>query len=1110
MLIGFGGYLLSEPVLEEASADARANGDVNRGVQRLLRDWLGRQRGLGPASSLRSMLEAGAEPLVRALGFAEGATETRSTTNLLVATLRAPTRTPVVLAVTAWGNRLDSVRQPAIVEASRRLARWCLLFNGTHLRLLDARAVHSRRYAEFELDTALDDDTALHAIWSCASANALAGEGSGPSPTARLILASDERRASVCRSLRQGVLAASEQLLRALVANRPVRDVDGAFDQALTLVYRMVFLLFAEARLLVPVWHPVYRESYSLEVLRDGAGERQSTGLWEALRALSRLAHRGCRAGDLRVAPFNGRLFSPSRTPLADRAGLDEEAARQSLLALSTRAAPDREGREPISYRDLGVEQIGAVYETLLDYTPHVDQRVDTRVRGGRTVVSLRPGAGIRKATGTFYTPQPFTRYLIRHTLEPLVRDRTPERILSLKVLDPSMGSGAFLVGACTYLADCYETALVQAGQCRAHDIGPDERASIRRTLAERCLYGVDLSPMAVQLARLSLWLATLAADRPLGFLDHHLVTGDSLLGTWLSCLRQPPTSRRRASALLPLFDESALGDALIEALPVRFTLASAPSDTPEHIRAKERALSDLRERDSALSRWKRVADLWCARWFTDEPKRAEQAFSSLAETILSGVGRLPSPVAEAILKDAATTAASRRFFHWELEFPEVFFDSAGQRAPHAGFDAVIGNPPWDMLRADAGPAAPRSRRDTAAVVRFTRDSGVYATGSHGHPNSYQLFLERSVALARPGARLGLVLPWGLASDQGSASLRHLLFTRCDVDALVGFENRRGAFPVHRSLRFLLMTATKGGPTGEISCRFGETDPAVLDAAGDEIQSAHPWFPVRLTPGGLKHLSGPDMAIPNLRRPLDVAILERATSLFPPLGDPSGWNARFGRELNATEDRECLRPPGHGLKVVEGWQVEPFKVNLESSRVSVSAHDAEARLGRRHQRRRLAYRDVASASNRVTLIAAVLPAGCVTTHTLFCLRTHLSVRAQFFLCGMFNSLVVNYLARLWVVTHVTTSIVERLPVPVLDRTHPAFLEIAAIARLLARCGTPPTEAAASNRRERRGRLEALVASLYGLTLDEFAHVLSTFPLVGQEDRDLALRVFRTM
>ena len=207
-------------------------------------------------------------------------------------------------------------------------------------------------------------------------------------------------------------------------------------------------------------------------------------------------------------------------------------------MALSTRPATDRAGRERIAYRDLGVEQLGAVYETLLDYEPRIE----------RGAVSLQRGSGVRKATGTFYTPQPIADYLVRRTLDPLVRDATPDRILQLRIVDPAMGSGAFLVAACRFLAAAYESALIRAGGCHPSDIGEAERVAMRRTIAERVLYGVDLNPMAVQLARLSLWLTTLAADRPLSFLDHRLQVGDSLLGTWLSHLRHaPPTRRRRA-----------------------------------------------------------------------------------------------------------------------------------------------------------------------------------------------------------------------------------------------------------------------------------------------------------------------------------------------------------------------------------------------------------------------------------------------------------------------------------------------------------------------------------------------------------------------------------
>jgi hypothetical protein len=1116
MLAGVDGHLLSGAFVERRLSAIDDSASLER-VRRDLMAWRARCAALGPASTPRALLQVGATPLVAALGF-EPPSEVAASGSGLAATLRSRGRS-VALLVTPWGEPLDPLWRLAVTVSIERSALWCVLFDGLRLRIVDASRLYARRYIEFDLDLAIDHPNCFAALWKTAGAQPLTAEPRDVASLHALVAASDRHTTGVCRSLRDGVLAASGDVLRALVANQrmaiPERrggacsapgptkvgpyehrsrsvDLQDSFEQALTIVYRMLFLLFAEARALVPLWHPVYRDSYSLEALRDLAERSTRTpGLWDALRAIARLAHAGCRAGDLRVTAFNGRLFSPTRTPLADRRGLDDEAARRAVMALSTRPAPDRAGHERIAYRDLGVEQLGAVYETLLDYEPRLERRT----------VTLESGSGIRKATGTFYTPQPIADYLVRRTLGLLVRDAAPDRILQLRIVDPAMGSGAFLVAACRYLANAYEVALVRAGGCHGSDIGEAERAAIRRTVAERCLYGVDLNPMAVQLARLSLWLATLAADRPLSFLDHRLQAGDSLLGAWVGNLRQPPNARVHTAAgqKLPLFTETAVGDALREALPIRFSLESTPNDTLEHVRAKERAFAAITSPQAALSRWKRVAHLWCAAWFAGRDAPAA-AFGSLSDTILTGRGALPSKTANAYLDVVDGIAAARRFFHWELEFPEVFFDGQGNRLPAGGFDAVIGNPPWDMIRADAGAAEARARArlDTAPLIRFTRDTGIYTAQSDGHANRYQLFVERAIALTKPGGRFGLVLPSGLATDHGSAPLRKMLLSRCDVDAIVGIDNRRNVFPIHRSVRFLLVTATQGSPTRRIACRLGLDDPAVLESVGDGSADASPWFPVRLTPELLERISGPGLAIPHLRDTTDLTIVERAAALFPPLGNAAGWSARFGRDLNASDDRGSIRAGGSGLPVVEGKDLEPFRVALESVRHRISPAEARRVLrSDRHEHPRLAYRDVASATNRLTLIAAVLPPHCASTHTVFCLRTPLPSGAQHFLCGVFNSFVVNYLVRLRVTTHVTIATVEQLPIPAADVAPAAYREIAALARLLSR---RPDAAALA-------QLNARVAALYQLTAAEFGHILNTFPLIPREEREMAMKVF---
>jgi hypothetical protein len=1100
MITGFGGHLISEQFLEQriATSSLENHGQAFGAGLRTCRE---RHRLLGPATAIRALLEFGAAPLAAILGF-RAVADVEVLEHAAVATLRTD-GIIVALVVTGWGERLEPLWRVAISESRRRGASWCLLFNGTHLRLMNASRVFSRRFVEFDLDCAADDDKTASAMRMLMAANAFrpGSPGDGQTSVDTLVNLSDRHASDVCRSLRNGVLDASEHVLRALAARPHRQSVTEVFEQALTIVYRMLFLFFAEGRSLVPSWHPIYRNSYSLERLAEQSMRETPVGLWDALRAIARLAHAGCRAGDLRVTPFNGRLFAPSNTPLAERRDLDDAGARQSLIALSTRPAPDREGRERIAYRDLGVEQLGAVYETLLDYAPRVERVRTPGTHRTHAMVSLQSGSGIRKATGTFYTPQPIAAYLIRQTLQPLVRDATPEQILNLKVLDPSMGSGAFLVGACAFLGECYEAALVQHGRCHPTDLGPGEHAAIRRLVAERCLFGVDLNPMAVQLARLSLWLATLAADRPLSFLDHHLQVGDSLLGTWVSCLHCPPTNRRERSGPLPLFEELRVDDTLRNILPIRFSLACEPNDTPDQVRTKERTLAALSDQNSALSKWKRVADLWCARWFASELHDRSSLFATLCDAILTGRCALSKAYADELLHIADAAASAHRFFHWELEFPEVFFDAEGRRRPDGGFDVVVGNPPWDMVRADhgTGDGRARSRTEAEAVVRFTRDSGVYDAQSDGHANRYQLFLERALALARPGGRIGLVLPAGLAADHGSARLRRLLFSRCDVDALVGFDNTQTIFPIHRSVRFLLLTGTAGAATQSIGCRFGEVDPSMLDRREDD-PPGESWFPVRLSPGLLQRVSGADLSVPHVRRAVDLAIVERTVALFPSLGDDSGWSAHFGRELNATDDREAFQAPGRGLPVIEGKLIEPYRVRLNDARLSISNGHARRLLGDRHRHWRLAYRDVASPTNRLTLIAALLPPGTVSTHTVFCLRTPLALGAQRFLCGLFNSLVVNYLVRLRVTTHVTTAIVERLPIPREEDAGPAYEEVGSLSRALSQHDDPALES----------RLNATVARLFQLNHEEFAHVLDTFPLIPKEDRDLAIREFEQL
>jgi Eco57I restriction-modification methylase len=1017
---------------------------------------------LGPASGARQVFDRLAAPLLTAAGATISIEE--SDAAFVSAAVPATGQPVAILAAAGWNGDLRRLRRLTARHDSP--ARWWIGTNGTTIRILDVTRAYAQRTIDVDIEMAAADDTALVAIERLIDF----ASPDGPTELAAIVDNSERHRADVGRSLQWGV----EQALVGLVGGfagpiAAAAALDAALADALTVVYRVLFLLFAEARGLVPQWHPIYRDSYTIESLRPIAeGHGTPAGLWEALQAIARLAHRGCTAGTLRVVPFNGRLFAPSAAPLAEARSLDDAVVRDVLLAVTTRPGAGR--RERISYEDLGVEQLGSVYERVLEYTPS---------RVGAAIVMAPTGR--RKRTGTFYTPRAMTEYVVRRALAPLVREATPERILSLRVVDPSMGSGAFLVAACRYLGAAYEEALIREGTLTRADVSPADRADFRRTIAQRCLFGVDANPTAVQLARLSLWLCTLAADRPLTFLDHRLRCGNSLVGATIADMTSRPPSRRprpaRKTRQLGLFDERELAHGVSAAVGVRLGIASQPDASAAIVRDKERTLEELDGSAGPLRGWRELADAWCAAWFWpgDVAPPVGTAWTTFAAALRGRSRDLPPDVERRWRETAAAVAARERFFHWELEYPEVFHDERGAPQAGAGFDAVIGNPPWSAA---------------GSVTRFSRDSGCYRMQGDGHVNLYQLFAERMLRLLRPGGRAGMVLPAGLLSDVGCADLRRYLFDGCDVDAAISLDNRDGLFPIHRSVRFVLLTATAGGKTEELCVKRGVRDAAALDDVAD---LGPPPGAVRIPMSMVRAFGGSGRAVPDLATDLDRAVLARLLSCGPPLESADGWNLRFGRELNATDDRRYFGAAG--LPVLEGKMLEPFRVRVEDATVFVDRRVAARLLERRGSidRPRLGYREVASATNRLTLIAAIIPAGAVTTHTIFCLREALDEERQWFLCGVFNSYAANYWIRLRGGTHVPASVIHTLPVPM-----PGDDDRRAIASLARRLSEGPRPAAAAV-------LQASVARLYGLTREEFAHVLSTFPLIDPDERAAALR-----
>jgi hypothetical protein len=360
------------------------------------------------------------------------------------------------------------------------------------------------------------------------------------------------------------------------------------------------------------------------------------------------------------------------------------------------------------------------------------------------------------------------------------------------------------------------------------------------------------------------------------------------------------------------------------------------------------------------------------------------------------------------------------------------------------------------------------------------------------------LFLERALRLARPGGRVGVILPSGIATDHGSADLRRHLLDRTAIDTWVGFDNRRRIFPIHRSVRFVVMSTTNGGSTGELRFRCGLTDPEALDG-GDGAA------PLTISRSRLAALSPEHLAIPEVTSAAALAIITDLSQRIPALSDASGWRVRFGRELNATDDRpHFVRRCERALPIVEGKQLAPFQVDVDRSAHAIDA-DVAAQLfdAARIHGERIAYRDVASATNRLTLIAGMLPAGVVSTHTVFVSKDALDSRARWCLLGLLNSLVANYLVRLWVTTHVTTALMARLPVPRPDSGSHTCEQLAALAKQLSVTGI---EAGMQDYAD----LNALAAQAYGLSVDRYRHIVGTFPLLDPRLREACVKAFASL
>ena len=459
MLAGLSGSLVSqyfaERILLEEFSGRLGEASLAAAEASFARWWHAHASQLGPASSVRSIWDVAAVPLVELLGFAArpatgGDADARHA--LLVSS------GGVALVATTWNVSLDNLWRDATRRGIGLDAAWVLCTNGRELRLVDTERTYSRDYLQFDLGRTVDHSPTFGVLWGLLREEAFRSRPGEPSLVLDIIRSSGRHGQAVSRSLRVGVIEAVQHLLggsahvwqaRPLAALRRIthRRVPRALPDVRRVARPRARTGIRSTARVTPSNRCA--SAPSVRARRPACGRRCRPSRGSRTRAVVRAR--------LVVPPFNGRLFSPARSPIAESCAVDDEVARQALLALSTTTSGRPRGRRyvrtRIDYRDLGVEQLGAVYESVLDYEPAFAE-------SGNNRILLRRGGDRRKATGSFYTPHTLTDYVVRRTLHPLVEGASPERILQLRVVDPAMGSAAFLVSACRYLARAYERAL--------------------------------------------------------------------------------------------------------------------------------------------------------------------------------------------------------------------------------------------------------------------------------------------------------------------------------------------------------------------------------------------------------------------------------------------------------------------------------------------------------------------------------------------------------------------------------------------------------------------------------------------------------------------------
>ncbi len=745
-----------------------------------------------------------------------------------------------------WGAKLDQStpgqRNPSQqIDEYLRYSElpWGILTDGRIWRLYHRDSSKHNTYYAVDLQSLLDSDSTEAFLYFYAF---FRREAFSSGWLVKVLAGSEDFAQKLTDKLEDEVYDALEMIAQGFLDYRRNRlESDPAtlrtiYTQSLVLLYRLLFIFYAESREILPLnTNTEYTSQRSLQSIKRAVATSldyhhhlnpDSGETYNRLRDLFFAIDAGDERLDL--PPYNGRLFSDSEHPfLANHAVGDAHL----VPALDKLARVDDSGtRVYVDYRDLEVRHLGSIYEKLLEYDLDIASQPLTitgreqryiPAKPGDTVVKqpgqvyLRTGSNERKITGSYYTPDYIVRFIVEKTLEPLLSaitarhahqddegnwqvddsDALVREVLALNILDPATGSGHFVVDVTQYIAEW-----LRGLNMRPADVGTeDELIYWKRQVASACVYAVDINPLAVELAKLSMWLATLAKGKPLSFLDHHIRLGSSLVGTRITAIDDSAISvkeeekRRRAlerqrqreaaTGQLALFSDADFSAGVSFAVTQMNAIEATVADRVSDVKHQEQLYADLTQR---LTAWQQAADVWTARYFgldlTAEQWQAVRNFTTS--------GMIP-PAVRQIVDEAERIAAEQRFFHWELAFPEIFFDASGQPKANPGFDAVVGNPPYV-----------RQERIQPIKPYLQSCYDVYS----GTADLFLYFYERGLQFLKRDHRLGYITSGTYMNSNSAKPFRQYIHDNAGMEWVANFgENQpfRGAEMVYPTIAVL-------------------------------------------------------------------------------------------------------------------------------------------------------------------------------------------------------------------------------------------------------------------------------------------------------------------